>query len=241
MGSLSNTRTTRVKRSPALTLSLDGYGEFIESERQRLAQEIHDGLIQELTGAVLQLEICTKVYATDSSQVLPPLTRAKVQARKCLQQLRPRTCDRRLTAGKELGWVQALRQYCDELSQETGVAIDFKVTKVQVDVALPIARSVFCIVREALLNVTKHAKAERIQVNLGFDQHQLIVTLKDDGVGFDVKSTLARAEEEKKFGIVGMGERAHLLGGTLHVQSSAESGTEVTAIIPYTPPRRQAR
>lgn len=167
----------RVKQTPAPTLPHDGNGKFIEGERQRLAQEIHDGLIQELTGAVLQLEICEKVYAKDSSQVLAPLILAKKQARKCLHQLRRLTFDLRLTAVKELGLVKALRRHCDELSQEKGIAIAFKATKARVDLPLSIAGSLYYIVREALLNVTKHAKARRIQVRVSFDQQQVMVSL----------------------------------------------------------------
>ncbi len=224
-----------VRQASSPTLLYGGNGEFIESERQRLAQEIHDGLIQELTGAVLQLEICEKIYTKDPGQVRAPLVRAKEQARKCLRNVRRLTCDLRLTAVKELGLVEALNRHCDELSQEKGVDIDFKAPKVQADVPLPIARSLFCIAREALLNATKHAEATRIQVSVSFDKQHVILAVKDDGTGFKVKSTLAKAEEQKKFGIIGMRERAHLLGGSLHVQTSRQSGTEVIAVIPYAP------
>ena len=67
---------------------------------------------------------------------------------------------------------------------------------------------------------------------MSFDQQQVMVTVKDDGIGFEVEPTLAKAEEEKKFGMVGMHERAHLLGGSLYVQSAPQRGTEVTAVIP---------
>ena len=231
----------RVKETSTPTQLQDGNGKFIEGERQRLAQEIHDGLIQELTGAVLQLEICEKVYTKDSSQVLAPLTRAKKQARKCLHQLRQLTFDLRLTAVKELGLVKALHRHCDELSQEKGVAIAFKATKADMELPLSIAGSLYYIVREALLNAIKHAKARRIQVFVSTDRQHVVVTVEDDGIGFDVEPTLAKAEEEKRFGMVGMHERAHLLGGSLHVQSAPQSGTEVTAVIPYAPEGKAAR
>ena len=221
-----------VKQTRAPTQPYDGNGKFIEGERQRLAQEIHDGLIQELTGAVLQLEICEKVYTKDSSQVLAPLNRAKELARKCLHQLRQLTFDLRLTAVKELGLVKALRRHCYELSQEKGIAIEFKVTKERADMTLSIAGSLYYIVREALLNAIKHAEARRIQVRVTFDQQQVMVAVEDDGIGFEVEPTLAKAEVEKKFGMVGMHERATLLGGNLHVQSAAQSGTKVSAAIP---------
>ena len=222
----------KVKRRPASTQPYNGDGKFIEGERQRLAQEIHDGLIQELTGAVLQLEICEKVYAKDSSQVLAPLSRAKKQARKCLHQLRQLTFDLRLTAVKELGLVKALHKNCEELSEEKGIPIAFKATKVRVELPLSVAGSLYYIVREALLNASKHAEATRIEVSVSFDKQQVMVTVEDDGIGFEVGPTLAKAEEEKKFGMVGMHERAHLLGGSLHLQSTPQSGTEVTAVIP---------
>jgi len=227
-----------IKQALGPTLPYGGDSEFIESERQRLAREIHDGLIQELTGAVLQLELCEKMFKKDASQILDPLTEAKKQARKCLQQMRKLTFDLRLTAVKELGLVEALRRHCDELSQENGIAIELKATKVQVELPLSIARSLFCIAREALLNATKHAKARRIQVSVSFDERHVMLAAKDDGTGFDVEPALAKAEEQKKFGIVGMREQAHLLGGSLHMESSRRSGTEVIAVIPYEPPQK---
>jgi len=224
-----------IKQAPSPTLPYGGDSDFIESERQRLAREIHDGLIQELTGAVLQLELCEKMCKRDAGQILDPLTRAKKQARKCLHQMRQLTFDLRLTAVKELGLLEALRRNCDELSRENGIAVKFRVTGVEVDMPLPIARSLFCIAREALLNATKHAKARHIEVGVSFDRQHVMLAVKDDGAGFDVEPALAKAEEQKKFGIVGMRERAHLLGGSLHVQSSRRSGTEVIAVIPYPP------
>lgn len=224
------------KPIPGPTLRYAGDGEFFEGERQRLAREIHDGLIQELTGAVLQLEICEKLYKKDVSQIVDPLVRAKEQARKCLNELRQLTFELRLTDVKELGLVGALRQHCDQLSQERGVAIKFEVTKVQVELPLTIARSLFCIAREALLNAAKHARARHIRMNVSFDRQHVMLAVKDDGVGFDVERTLAGAEEQKKFGVVGMRERAHLLGGSLHLYSGREGGTEVIAVIPYPPP-----
>ncbi len=229
-----------MKQASVLTLPQGGDSEFIESERQRLAREIHDGLIQELTGAVLQLELCEKMCRRDASQILDRLTEAKKQARKCLHQLRQLTFDLRLTAVKELGLVEAMRRNCDELSRENGVAVKFKVTKLQVELPLPIARSLFCIAREALLNATKHAKARHIEVGLSFDEQHMMLAVKDNGIGFDVAPALAKAEEQKKFGIVGMRERAHLLGGSLHVHSR-QRGTEVIAVIPYPPARSTDR
>lgn len=226
-----------VKQALGPTLHHSGDGEFIESERQRLAREIHDGLIQELTGAVLQLELCEKMCKKDASQILDPLTEAKKQARKCLQQLRKLTFDLRLTAVKELGLVEALRRHCDEVSRESGIAIEFKVTQARVELPLVVARSLFCIAREALLNATKHAKAGCIQVSVSFDKRHATLAVKDDGIGFEVDAAFAAAEEEKKFGIVGMRERAHLLGGSLHMESSRQRGTEVIAVVPYEPPQ----
>ncbi len=72
----------KVKQRPAPTQPYDGNGKFIEGERQRLAQEIHDGLIQELTGAVLQLEICEKVYTLRiEPKILFSVTKKKSKAK----------------------------------------------------------------------------------------------------------------------------------------------------------------
>ena len=188
------------QHTPSATLSRSGDSDFIESDRQRLAREIHDTLIQELTGAVLQMEICEKTYRTNRDQVLGPLTKAKEQARKCLRQLRQVTFELRLTNVKELGLAEALKRHNDEVSKGRDIDIDFQVTGSRAEPLLHVGRSLFCIAREALLNATKHANAERISISLSVEPTQAILAVKDDGRGFDAESTLATAEGQKKFG-----------------------------------------
>ena len=220
------------KRPLSETPSRSGDGDFFESDRQRLAREIHDTLIQELTGAVLQMEICEKTYRTNRDQVLGPLTKAKEQTRKCLKQLRQLTFELRLTNVRQLGLADALRRHGDDVSKESGIAIDFQVMGSRAELPLSVGTSLFCIAREALLNTTKHAEAKRISINLSVDPTQAILAVKDDGRGFEVESSLAKAGEQKKFGLMGMQERARLLGGTLRIKSRPGGGTEVVAAIP---------
>ena len=101
--------------------------------------------------------------------------------------------------------------------------------------ALPpdLERAVVRIVGEALRNVAQHAQAKSATVTLSYGADGVVVTVADDGTGFDAQATREVAEAQGHFGLVGMRERAEAVGGALAVQSAAGTGTMVTATIPY--------
>jgi signal transduction histidine kinase len=89
------------------------------------------------------------------------------------------------------------------------------------------------IVQEALNNVTKHARATDVHVKLSQSGSILNLVIRDDGVGFDVSSAQERASAGSSFGVLGMRERASLVGGTLTIESAEGQGTEIRAALPF--------
>jgi signal transduction histidine kinase len=207
-------------------------GHMAEGERGKLAREIHDGLIQELTGVVMQLEITERLYQKNPKEALKPLRTAKEQTRACLAQLRQLTFDLRLSTLKELGLIGALREQVAELGKEAHIATQFKVEGEAIPLSQVVERNLFLIAREALLNIKGHAKAKGVEVCLSFGSDEVELTVGDDGCGFAVESVLRKAHEEKKFGLLGMSEKSHHIGGRLTIDSAIGEGTKITAHIP---------
>jgi signal transduction histidine kinase len=91
---------------------------------------------------------------------------------------------------------------------------------------------VFRLVQEAVTNILRHARARHIWVSVERDDEHAVLTVRDDGVGFDPAEAMARAAQGGSFGVVGMAERAQLAGGAVKFESSPDRGTTVTAVLP---------
>ena len=200
-----------------------------EEERRIVAYDIHDGLVQRLVGARLQL-----MNLLDIGDVLCPetrgvleraithLTSAIVEARRVIEGLRPGLLD-------DLGFIPALEFYAQELGNDAGweIHIDAPATFPRLSPIIEV--TAFRIAQEGLNNIRKYAQARRVWITVRLNERQVELVIRDDGVGFD----LARLEEEGHvFGILGMQERAHLVGGRCEIESTPGVGTTVRVSLP---------
>jgi two-component system NarL family sensor kinase len=200
------------------------------AERNRLAREIHDTLAQSLAAIAMQLETADALAeaAADariasSVQRALALTRATLdEARRSVLDLRPAPLD-----GRSLG--EAIRSLGDELHGNAERPLDVDVTNDGDERALPpaIEAGLYRIAREALTNVVRHAGATRASIRLRYEPGRVGVHIEDDGKGFDPSRV-----PPGRFGLVGMRERARLLGGTLRVESTTGGGTVVEVDVP---------
>jgi two-component system NarL family sensor kinase len=195
-------------------------------ERARIAREIHDTLAQGLTAIALNIEGAMKHIETRPDEARERLQRALVMARDNLEEARRSVLDLRTTplAGKPLG--EALASLARAFTSETGVTV-----RVQADPALKLPMrteaELFRIAQEALTNVRKHAHARSVDVRLKRRKENVVLSIRDDGHGFLTRSP-RRADAH---GLVGMRERARLLGGRLEISSTVGKGTRVVARI----------
>jgi two-component system NarL family sensor kinase len=194
-------------------------------ERARIAREIHDTLAQGLTAIALNIEGAMHRLESRPDQARERLERALAMARENLEEARRSVLDLRTTtplAGKPLA--DALASLGRSVTSETGVTV-----LVHADPALrlPIRMEaeLFRIAQEALTNVRKHAHARSVEVGLRKRGQTVVLSIKDDGRGVQ-KS----ADSQGGQGLIGMRERARLLGGSLQVVS--KGGTRVTARVP---------
>jgi len=206
----------------------------VSSERRRIAQEIHDGLAQELTGVVLALEGCQRAFEKDPSLLGPQLSKASRDARATLADVRQYMAALRQSETGALNLPVTLGRLVDDLRRQTGLTVEMEESGPQRELEPIVERAVIRIVGEALRNVAQHAGAKQAKVALLYGPEGVVVTIEDDGKGFDVEQTFTSAEGRGHFGVVGMRERAEAAGGQLVVRSETGHGTIVRASIPYT-------
>lgn len=205
-----------------------------EEERRRLAREIHDGPAQLLNSVVLRINVCQKLFDTDLERLREELNQLKELVRLSLQDVRKIIFDLRPMALDDLGLAPALRAFLKDYQARTGIETDFAVfgNERRYDSAFEVA--VFRLVQEALTNVYKHAGATRVWVKVETaGGRELRLSVRDDGVGFDTMKVM-EAGRGTKFGLVGMRERAELLGGALEIQSAPGQGARLHVTFPLT-------
>jgi two-component system NarL family sensor kinase len=195
-------------------------------ERARLAREIHDTLAQDLTAIALHIEGGMNQLERDPPRARERLEQALALSRASLEEARRSVLDLRTLplAGKSL--VEALGATGRAFTSETGIRVDVHADG---DLRLPlrIEAELFRIVQEALANVRRHARATEVTITVRTRAAQVRLVVRDDGQGFD-----AAARHEGRFGVLGMRERARLLGGTLRIEGRAGRGTTVRMAVP---------
>jgi len=213
--------------------STDVVDQGVSVERRKIAQELHDGLAQELTGVVLALEGCQRALDKDPALLGPQLAKASRDARATLMDVRQYMTALRQSETGGLNLPVTLGRLVDDLRRQTGLHVQMEESGEPRELDAVVERAVIRIVGEALRNVAQHAGASTAKVALLYDQDGVVVTVEDDGKGFDVDETFRSAEDRGHFGVVGMRERAEAASGHLVVRSEPGKGSIVRASIPY--------
>jgi PAS domain S-box-containing protein len=204
--------------------------EVQESERRTIARELHDEIGQALTGLKLMLDMATRSPAEDIGE---SLREALALVDGLMTQVRNLSLDLRPTMLDDLGLLPALLWHCGRYTDQTGVHVDFRHTNLEGRrFGSKVETAAYRIVQEALTNVARHADVDKVTVRLWAEQDSLNVQIEDQGAGFD----LERAMVKESSGLVGMRERAVLLGGELTIESTPGTGTRLVAELPLDNP-----
>lgn len=201
-----------------------------EEERAEIAREVHDELGQSLTALKLQLEQIRR-REQDAAEAGEPLGRSLDLLDTIIGQVRELSSSLRPSSLDSLGLWDALGQLTRTFEQETGVHSRFRRPETETDVDPERQIHVYRIVQEALTNVARHADAGEARVEASREENAWVVRVLDDGVGLDGDPL----DTEGGHGLVGMRERARLLGGELSVRTRSGGGTEVRLRIPPAP------
>ena len=201
-----------------------------EEERANISREIHDDLGQLLTGLKLDLAWLLRRLNPDQSEIkkkaqaMGQLIDQTVQTvRRISTELRPRILD-------DFGLAAALEWQAREFATRTGIACRFRSTVQKLDLKTDLSVAVFRIFQEALTNVARHARATRVGASLKEDSKGLVLTIRDNGRGISQEEI----DRPRSLGLVGIRERALILGGTVAIQGKKGKGTSVILHLPAT-------
>jgi signal transduction histidine kinase len=203
-----------------------------EEERRRISRDIHDNILQTLMLFCRKIDsiryFTPSLPSTANSELLElreSLEKTSLDLRDVATNLRPNVLD-------DLGIVDAIRQLLAEFEKNTGIEVRLEEIGAERPCTLEHQASMFRIVQEALRNVEKHSRANRIEASIKFSLCEIVFEMMDDGVGFEMPPSLSRFTSRGRFGLLGIHEQAELLGGNIKVESAPGKGTRLTASIP---------
>ncbi len=198
-----------------------------EDERRRISRELHDQIGQVLTAVKMNLHSMQHVCSsTESTAYIKDNMHAVDEA---LRLVRDLSVDLRPPVLDDLGLATALRWYADRYTTRTGLHVEV-IVEVQgrhERFSREVETVCFRIAQEALTNVVRHAKATDVIVRLVKKNDGLLLSIKDNGAGFNLESLQTRPPRAATLGLIGMQERAHAAGGDIEIHSAVSAGTEV--------------
>jgi signal transduction histidine kinase len=199
-----------------------------EEERRNLSRELHDQVCQNLVGLAMQVAaLATKPPPPKETQtrlkaIQASIFKAAEEARDLAYQVHSPILD-------ELGLMIALEDlHLKFTEQHPDIPVDLKNAGLPVAVPREVASCIFRVAQESLQNIAKHSNAKNVSVALGFENGTVVLTIGDDGVGFDLRAVKGR----KGLGLIGMDERARLVKGKLTITAQPAHGTQITLEIP---------
>jgi signal transduction histidine kinase len=207
-----------------------------EEERSRIARELHDDLGQSLTalkmdvGGLLALAPESPANEPLRKRIIETLDDTVTSVQRISAELRPSVLD-------DLGLVVAIEAEASKFEERTGIECEVSLPEhIDLGITRNVASAIYRIVQEALTNVARHSNARRVELHLRQQPEELLLEIRDDGRGV----TAEEIGNPQSLGIIGIRERAALLGGTVRFEGTARRGTIVSVRIPSPAPARQA-
>ncbi len=202
-----------------------------EDERQRLARELHDETIQDLIALnqrihLMQIDVGKEELASEKLDELQRMATETISdLRRLIRALRPLYLD-------DLGLVAALDMLAQEIQDSSKVAIKFQKSGIEHRLPPDVELALYRISQEALNNIQRHADANQVDIKIEFQSGQLILDISDDGRGFEHPESPAEFTPSGHFGLLGLYERAELIGAEIDIQTAPGSGTNVSVKLP---------
>lgn len=203
-----------------------------EEERRRIAQELHDDTIQELVLLLNRIDafVTRETFLPIDQQAFLDKMRDQIitissEVRRFTQDLRPSILD-------DLGLMPALDWLMAELNKNLNIKVDLQIEGKQRRFEQETELTLFRMVQEALRNIWKHSEATEARLTVAFEERSTVITIRDNGKGFNVPNKVEDLSTTGKLGMVGMQERAQLIGAELKVSSKQGKGTTVVIELP---------
>jgi signal transduction histidine kinase len=229
----------RQKASQKLQLLSHRLVEVQETERRQIARELHDEIGQSLTAAEMNLQAA--LQSPHAASLGKRLADSIEAVERVLEQVHDLSLNLRPSMLDDLGLEPALRWYTHRQAALTGMRAEFRSEPLEERLDSMIETGCFRVAQEALTNVVRHARAQAVSVELTHRDGHLHLSVRDDGVGFDVGLLRDKAVHGASLGLLSMEERTSLAGGGLQFSSAPGCGTEVHAWFPLTPGHDNSR
>lgn len=206
-----------------------------EEERRRVARELHDETGQTLAGLALSLQAL--VETAERSEAIDDAFKAQLRKAQSLavqtgtevtritRELRPYLLD-------SLGLVPAIRRYAEDILRPVGIDVQVETRGAERPLAPEVEAGLFRVAQGSIGNIVRHSRAKNAAIALDYQANQLVMSIKDDGKGFDVSKFTGVDERGRGSGLFSMKERVKLMGGSCSVESRPGSGTTATVTVP---------
>lgn len=198
-----------------------------EDERMRISRELHDETSQSLTAMLVGLDTINIAAQSDISRVKGHVHDLKSIAEDMLSNIHRLIADLRPSLLDDLGLVAAIEWYGEQRLKPYGLSFHLLKNTLEERLPPPVETALFRIVQEGLTNIVRHANASSVMVRLGQEQDLVTLEICDDGAGFDPQQLEALELGGRGLGLLGMRERAEILGGSLELESAIGEGTTV--------------
>lgn len=204
-----------------------------EDERKRIASDIHDDTIQSLISCFYQLEAAEMMMEEGSQEKALDLLRGiKRDLQRNITCMRRLLFDLRPSILDDAGLVPAIEDYLNRLEEEMGIRSFLYVEEDVGEVEPDLGVSLYRMAQEVFANIRKHSAATEVEVRLYRQGRYLVVTIRDNGVGFDPEKVMEERGAEEHFGLRSLRERVELAGGEMEIRSGPGEGTEVLIRVP---------
>lgn len=232
-------KTNRVDRQKELCKESNGlqFLEIQEVERQRIARELHDSTVQNLTNLVHVTELCSKLIDMDPIRAKLELQIMSNTIKTTINDMREIIYDLRPMSLEDLGLITTIKRYIQQFVESSTCHVEFCVTNEK-----PIDRDIidltlFRVIQEACNNSIKHANPSLITIHLNYYKSYIELIIKDNGKGFDLKKSSKNADTTisktlSNFGLSMMKERVALLSGKITITSELNKGTNIKVCVP---------
>jgi signal transduction histidine kinase len=202
-----------------------------EDERKRLARELHDDTLQSLIA--LNQRIMMARRHSDAAELRGTLTEIESMLGKTMQELRRLTRALRPIYLEDLGLVSAIESLSVELSESYGIPINFTIEGTERRLPDNVEIALYRIVQEALSNINKHAQASRAEIDIVYQETELLLRIEDNGRGFNPPRNPRELSKIGHYGLLGIHERVDLINAEYDFQSELDKGTILSVRVPY--------
>lgn len=214
-----------------------------EDERYRISRELHDGPAQDMANLIFSASIVEKLMDRDMDKAKEEIKNLRQEIKDCLKEVRQVIFDMRPMELDDIGLAAAIEQLAQKMKVRGLLDASFSVDGRAFNIPKHVSIAIFRIVQEALNNVAHHAGTDKARIRMLYGPSALSILIEDSGKGFDMDAPKEEEDDDPMveprghFGLLGMGERARIIGAEFQVMSAPGKGTRVHLRVPNREPR----